>query len=105
MATGHYDKLPSKNDLPESPGMTYSMYTEAKIFTNFMLYLLEQKPATYDTILSKHSEYFFDDEAHKPKAPTYMGMSLEIRETPLVKHLVVAVIMAISGAGLKCIKT
>lgn len=87
-AYGHYDKLPTKNDLPESPGMAYSMYTEAKIFSKFMLYLLEQKglkPATYDTILSKHSEYTFDDEPHKPKVPTYMGMSLEIRETPFGK--------------------
>lgn len=87
-AYGHYDKLPTKNDLPESPGMAYSMYTEAKIFTKFMLYLLEQKglkSATYDTILSRHSAYTFDDEAHKPKVPTYMGMSLEIRETPFGK--------------------
>ncbi|ASZ12471.1 serine hydrolase [Chitinophaga pendula] len=88
VAYGHYDKRPSKNDLPESPGMAYSMHTEAKIFTRFMLYLLEQKglkPATYDTILSKHSEYPFADEVHKPKVPTYMGMSLEIRETPFGK--------------------
>lgn len=87
-AYGHYDNLPTKNDLPESPGMAYSMYTEAKIFTWFMLYLLEQKglkPTTYDTILSKHSTYTSDDEAHKPKVPTYMGMSLKIRETPFGK--------------------
>lgn len=87
-AYGHYDNMPTKKDLPDSPGMAYSMYTEAKIFTRFMLYLLEQKglkPATYDTILSKHSTYTFDNEAHKPKVPTYMGMSLEIRETPFGK--------------------
>lgn len=86
-ASGHIDKMPTNKELPESPGMAYSMYTEAKIFTRFMLYLLEQKglkPATYDTILSKHSAYPFD-EAHKPKVPTYMGMSLEIRETPFGK--------------------
>ena len=34
---------PANNDLPESPGMAYSMHTEAKIFTRFMLYMLEQK--------------------------------------------------------------
>ncbi|WP_205513257.1 serine hydrolase [Longitalea arenae] len=85
VAYGHYDGRPSKNDLPEQPGMAYSMHTEAKIFTRFMLNLLEQKglkPQTYDTILSKHSEYNFDDSSKKPKVPTYMGMSLEIRETP-----------------------
>jgi CubicO group peptidase (beta-lactamase class C family) len=88
VAYGHYDKLPSKNDLPEEPGMAYSMHTEAKIFTRFMIWLLEQKglqPAMYDTILSKHSEYNFDKESDKPKIPTYMGMSLEIRETPFGK--------------------
>ena len=43
VADGHYDGLPSNDDLPESPGMAYSMHTEAAIFTRFMLYLLEQK--------------------------------------------------------------
>ncbi len=88
VAYGHYDKLPSPNDLPEKPGMAYSMHTEAVIFTRFMLYLLEQKglkPQTYDTIMSKHSDYNFDDWDEKPKVPTYMGMSLEIRETPFGK--------------------
>ncbi|WP_207515163.1 serine hydrolase [Longitalea luteola] len=85
VAYGHYDGRPSKNDLPEKPGMAYSMHTEARIFTRFMLHLLEQKglkAETYDTILSKHSEYNFDDWDKKPTVPTYMGMSLEIRETP-----------------------
>lgn len=83
VAYGHIDKLPNNNDLPESPGMAYSMHTEATIFTRFMLYLMEQKglnAATYDTIFSKHSDYPFDD-SNRPKVPTYMGMSLEIRET------------------------
>ncbi len=85
---GHFDKLPNKKDLPETPGMAYSMHTEAKIFTRFAIYLLEQKglkAATYDTILSKHSEYDFTGWSQKPKVPTYMGMSLEIRETPFGK--------------------
>jgi hypothetical protein len=85
VANGHFDKRPSKAELPDKPGMAYSMHTEAAIFTRFMLYLLEQKglsAAMYDTILSKHSEYPFEE---KPKIPTYMGMSLEIRETPFGK--------------------
>jgi CubicO group peptidase (beta-lactamase class C family) len=87
-ACGHLDKQPNKKDLPEKPGMAYSMHTEAVIFTRFMIYLLEQKglqKETYDTILSKHSEYDFTDWHVKPKVPTYMGMSLEIRETPFGK--------------------
>jgi len=87
VANGHFNKQPSKADLPEQPGMAYSMHTEAIVFTRFMLYLLEQEGLTaamYDTILSKHSEYPYE-EKDKPKIPTYMGMSLEIRETPFGK--------------------
>ena len=88
VAHGHYDRLPSNNDLPESPGMAYSMHTEASIFTRFMLYLLEQKglkPGTYNTMFQKHSEYTYDPGDEKPKIPAYMGMSLEVRETPFGK--------------------
>lgn len=88
VANGHFDGLPNYDELPESPGMAYSMHTEAKIFTKFMVNLMEQKglsAAMYDTILSKHSEYPLDPGEEKPKYPTYMGMSLEIRETPFGK--------------------
>jgi CubicO group peptidase (beta-lactamase class C family) len=87
-ANGHYDGLPTYDDLPENAGMAYSMHTEAKAFTKFMLYLLEQKGLSsrmYDTILSKHSQYKYDPGDKKPSVPTYMGMSLEIRETPYGK--------------------
>ncbi|MBO9203948.1 MULTISPECIES: serine hydrolase [Niastella] len=83
-ANGHYNKLPNKIDAPEQPNMAASMHTEAIIFSKFALYLLEQKglsAAMYDTILSKHSE----DTTYHPRFPTYMGMSLEIRETPYGK--------------------
>ena len=88
VANGHNDRLPSNNDLPESPGMAYSMHTEAAIFTTFMLYLLEQKglnAQTYETMFRKQSEYTYDPGDEKPRNPTYMGMSLEIRETPFGK--------------------
>jgi CubicO group peptidase (beta-lactamase class C family) len=88
VAYGHNDGLPSNNDLPESPGMAYSMHTEAAIFTKFMLYLLEQKglkPETYDRMFQKHSEFNYDPGDEKPKYPAYMGISLEIRETPFGK--------------------
>ena len=84
-SNGHVDNLPTEADMPDSPGMAYSMHTEAAIFTRFMLYLLEQKglkPETYNTVLSKHSDYPWDVDHPQPKIPTYMGMSLEIRETP-----------------------
>jgi CubicO group peptidase (beta-lactamase class C family) len=85
VAEGHFNMMPNYDELPESPGMAWSMHTEAKIFTRFMMYLLEQKglgEQTYKTILSKHSEYTYDSTDEKPRCPTYMGMSLEIRETP-----------------------
>ncbi|MFC0776246.1 serine hydrolase [Terrimonas alba] len=88
VAFGHYNGLPSNNDLPDSPGMAYSMHTEASIFTRFMLYLLEQKglkAATYDTMFQKQSDFNYDPGDEKPKIPAYMGMSLEIRETPFGK--------------------
>ena len=88
VANGHFDGLPSNNDLPESPGMAYSMHTEATIFTRFMLYMLEQKglkAQTYDTMFQKHSDFNYDPGDEKPKYPAYMGMSLEIRETPFGK--------------------
>lgn len=53
-----------------------------------MLFLLEQKglkPETYDTMFQKHSGYIYDSTDTKPIYPTYMGMSLEIRETPFGK--------------------
>jgi CubicO group peptidase (beta-lactamase class C family) len=86
VANGHFDQLPNSDEPPAYPGMAYSMHTEAKVFTNFMLYLLEQKglsEATYKTMLSKQSEYPLDPGEEKPPVPTYMGVSLEIRETPL----------------------
>jgi CubicO group peptidase (beta-lactamase class C family) len=87
-ANGHFDMLPTYDELPEFPGMAYSMHTEAKIFTRFMLYLLEQKglnAQTYQTMFQKQSDYNYDPEDEKPNVPTYMGMSLEIRETPFGK--------------------
>ena len=88
VAEGHFNMLPNYDELPESPGMAWSMHTEARIFTRFMLYLLEQKGLSeqmYKSILSKHSEYTYDSTDEKPRYPTYMGMSLEIRETPYGK--------------------
>lgn len=87
-ANGHFDGLPSNENLPESPGMAYSMNTEAKIFTRFMLYMLEQKglkAETYDSMFTKHSDFNYDPGDEKPKYPDYMGESLEIRESPFGK--------------------
>jgi hypothetical protein len=88
VANGHFDRLPTYDEPPQSPGMAYSMHTEAKVFTRFMMYMLEQKgldAKTYDTMFSKHSEFKLDSGDVAPRYPSYMGISLEIRETPLGK--------------------
>lgn len=87
-SNGHFNMLPNYDELPENPGMAYSMHTEGKTFTRFMLYLLEQKglsAETYNAMLSKQTEYDFEPGEEKPKYPTYMGISLEVRETPFGK--------------------
>lgn len=88
VSNGHFDRLPTYDDPPAQPGMAYSMHTEARVFTKFMRYMLEQKglsAQTYDSMFSKHSEFKFDPGDEKPRYPGYMGMSLEIRESPFGK--------------------
>jgi CubicO group peptidase (beta-lactamase class C family) len=88
VANGHYNGLPTNVDLPKEPGMAFSMHTEAAIFTRFILFLSEQKGLTKDSyarMFSKQSEFNYDPEDKKPESPAYMGMSLEIRETPFGK--------------------
>lgn len=85
VATGHNDNIPSNDGLPEEPGMAYSMHTEAKAFTRFMLALLHQqglKPETFREMLSLQSEYNTPEGQEKPKFREYMGISLAIRESP-----------------------
>lgn len=88
VAEGHFDMVPTYDLLPESPGMAYSMHTEARIFTKFMLQLLNQQglsAETYATMFRKHADFKYDPGDEKPEYPAYMGMSLEIRETPFGK--------------------
>lgn len=83
-AIGHADNLPTTDELPQSPGMAYSMYTESKAFTLFMLNLLEQKglkASTYEQMLKMQSEYP-NESGEKPRFKEYMGISLNVRETP-----------------------
>lgn len=87
-ANGHYDLIPSYKPLPEAPGMAWSMHTEAKEFTKFMLQMMEGKglsAATYDSMFTRHSDFKFDPGEPKPRYTSYMGISLEIRETPFGK--------------------
>jgi len=85
VATGHYNNIPSSDDPPSSPGMAYSMHTEALEFTKFMLQLLNQKglsTATYANMLSERSPYDYKAGDEKPKYKEYMGESLAVRDSP-----------------------
>ena len=83
-ATGHFKKRVSTDKIPEQPGMSYSMYTEARAFSRFMLALLDQhglKPETYAEMLSAQSNFPWE-EKEKPIYKSHLGLSLFVRESP-----------------------
>ncbi|MDX2070594.1 MAG: Nramp family divalent metal transporter [Haliscomenobacter sp.] len=83
-ATGHFKKRISTDEIPTQPGMAYSMYTEARAFSRFMLALLEQKglkPETYTEMLSVQSSFPWE-EKEKPKYKSHLGLSLFVHESP-----------------------
>lgn len=83
-ATGHVKNRPSKDEIPEKPGMAYSMYTEAEDFTHFMLTLLNQeglKPETYTQMMAVQSEYPWEAK-EKPQYKSYAGLGLMMSESP-----------------------
>ena len=83
-ATGHFKKRVSTDEIPSQAGMAYSMYTEARAFSHFMLALLEQrglKPGTYAEMLSVQSSFPWE-EKEKPKYKSHLGLSLFVHESP-----------------------
>lgn len=83
-ATGHFKKRISTGEIPSQPGMAYSMYTEARAFSRFMLALLEQrglKPETYAEMFSVQSSFTWE-EKEKPKYKSHLGLSLFVHESP-----------------------
>lgn len=83
-ATGYFKKRISTGEIPSQPGMAYSMYTEARAFSRFMLALLEQrglKPETYTEMLSVQSSFPWE-EKEKPKYKSHLGLSLFVHESP-----------------------
>lgn len=85
VATGHVKNRPSRDEIPEKPGMAYSMYTEAKAFTRFMLALLHQeglKPETYAKMLSVQTTFPWE-EKEKPPYKSHLGLSLFVSESPI----------------------
>jgi CubicO group peptidase (beta-lactamase class C family) len=82
---GHYDNIPTIRNYPDEPGMAYSMFTEAKGFTQFMLGLLNGQglqPDTYTRMLSVHSEIPLDKGEKKRRYKEGMGLGIAVRESP-----------------------
>jgi len=83
-AHGHFDNVPSLRNYASEPGMAYSMYTEAKGFTQFMLGLLNgqgMQPATYAHMLTLHSEPPLEKGEEKPRYKDGMGLGIAVRES------------------------
>ncbi|MBD0257409.1 MAG: serine hydrolase [Cytophagales bacterium] len=81
---GHYDNIPSTQDIPDEPGMAHSMYTEAKGFSQFMLGLLNGQglqPDTYTRMLTMYSVPPLEKGEAKPRYKEGMGLGIAVRES------------------------
>jgi CubicO group peptidase (beta-lactamase class C family) len=81
---GHFDNIPTTLSIPEEPGMAYSMYTEAKGFSQFMLGLLNGQglqPDTYTRMLTIYSEPPLEKGEEKPRYKDGMGLGIAVRES------------------------
>jgi CubicO group peptidase (beta-lactamase class C family) len=86
VSNGHTDNLPSKAELPNSPGVAWSMYSEAKSFTTFMLALMNRKglkPETYDDMFKFHTVVPLDEEEKQKGNNNYFGLGIYLKKTPL----------------------
>ncbi len=86
VSNGHFDNLPSQTTLPNSPGMAWSMHTEAKTFTNFLLGLSDKKglkPETYQEMFKVQTEIPKDEKDTRSKDwQDYFGLSIHMQKTP-----------------------
>ncbi len=86
VANGHYDNLPSQRNLPDAPGMAWSMHTEAKTFTNFLLGLSDKKglkSETYKEMFTTHTEIPRGENDPVPEEyKNYFGLAISIQKSP-----------------------
>jgi CubicO group peptidase (beta-lactamase class C family) len=85
-ATGHYENLPTRTDLPDKPGMAWSMYTEALGFTRFMLALQNReilKPETYNEMFRFQSTVDLDEKEIQEGRDIHYGLGIYLENTPL----------------------
>lgn len=82
-SNGHYGRNPSPKNLPQGPGMAWSMHTEANTFSNFALGLLERKglkTETYEDMFKKHTKV--DDDEAKDGWEYFVGLGIALEKTP-----------------------
>lgn len=86
VANGHFDNLPTQTTLPDSPGMAWSMHTEAKTFTNFLIGLQNKKglkPETYKEMFSIQTTVPKEENDSRPEGwEDFFGLSIHIQKTP-----------------------
>lgn len=86
VSNGHYDHYPTRAVLPDSPGMAWSMHTEAKSFATFALALRNKKglkPATYKEMFRIHTEIPKGKNDKTPEIQNYFGLGIALEKTPL----------------------
>ncbi|OJJ15402.1 hypothetical protein BKI52_38970 [marine bacterium AO1-C] len=79
---GHLDNLPTLTELPQNPGMAWSMHTEAKAFTSFVLGLWHKKglkPTTYQEMFRHHSKVSY---VYLPGWQEYFGLGISMETSP-----------------------
>lgn len=84
-AFGHYENFPTKSALPDSPGMAWSMYTEAVSFSRFVLALQNRKvlkPGTYDEMFRFQSTVTLDEKEKKEGLDLHYGLGIALENTP-----------------------
>ncbi|MHA7057652.1 serine hydrolase [Aquimarina sp. M1] len=85
VANGHFDNQPTRMELPDKAGMAWSMHTEAKTFTDFLLALSTKKglkPETYKKMFSIETEIPKDKGQNRPGWEAYFGLSIHLEKTP-----------------------
>ncbi len=85
VANGHFDNMATRTQLPDRAGMAWSMHTEAKTFTNFLLGLSTKKglkPETYKQMFSIQTEIPKDKGENRPDWDEYFGLSIHMEKTP-----------------------
>ncbi|WP_299364972.1 serine hydrolase [Winogradskyella sp.] len=83
VANGHYGRFASSANLPDGPGMAWSMHTEAMDFSNFALGLLERKvlnTETYEDMFKVHT--VVDDDDLREGWESYFGLGVSMEKTP-----------------------